>query len=236
VAEYDPIAEIYDEWISDELGDVDFYVTEAQRSGGPVVELGVGTGRVAVPIAKAGIPVIGVDASEGMLAICRRRAEEAGVADRLDLRLGDFREPPVAEKVPLVTSPFRSLSHLLDEPARRQALAAAHALLLPGGRLVFDVATPLPEQVSEGSKTWELRSDGSWERAEWDWERRQLNVAVRRDRTGEKGETVLRLAWVTRDEWRETLELVGFELQACYGWFDRRPCAPGGHTIWVAAK
>jgi SAM-dependent methyltransferase len=236
MSEYDPIAEIYDEWISSDLGDVDFYVTEAQRSGGPLVELGVGTGRVAIPIARAGVRVIGVDASEGMLAICRRRAEEEGVLGLLDLRVGDFQEPPVDEQVPLVTSPFRALSHLMDEPARRRALAAAHRLLEPGGRLIFDVATPDPGQVSPSSETWEEREAGSWERAEWDWDRRVLNIAIRRDRTGEAGETMLRLAWVTREEWREALERVGFEIRACYGWFDRRPCAPGGHTIWVAAK
>jgi SAM-dependent methyltransferase len=236
VSEYDPIAEIYDDWISSDLGDVEFYVTEAQRSGGPVVELGVGTGRIAIPIAHAGIPMIGIDASEGMLAICRRRAQAEGVLGLLDLRLGDFRKPPVEEQVPLVTSPFRALSHLMDEPARRQALAAALGLLMPGGRLIFDVATPEPEQVSSGSETWEVREDGSWEHAEWDWDRRVLNLAIRRDPTGESGETMLRLAWVTRGEWREALEQVGWEIRACYGWFDRRPCAPGGHTIWVAAK
>jgi SAM-dependent methyltransferase len=236
VSEYDPIAEIYDEWISAELGDVDFYVTEAQRSGGPVVELGVGTGRVAIPIAHAGVPVIGVDASKGMLAICRKRAEAEGVLDLLDLRLGDFREPPVDEHVPLVTSPFRALSHLMDEPARRQTLAAAHGLLVLGGRLIFDVATPLPEQLSPDSTTWEEREDGAWERAEWDWDQRLLKLAIRRDQTGESGETVLQLAWVTREEWRDALEHVGFEIRACYGWFDRRPCAPGGHTIWIAAR
>ena len=70
-----------------------FYVEEARRSGGPVVELGVGTGRIAVPIACDGIPVIGVDSSRGMLEVARERARLAGV--ELDLRLGDLRDPPV---------------------------------------------------------------------------------------------------------------------------------------------
>ena len=82
-----------------------------------------------------------------MLARCRRQAEAAGVGDRVDLRLGDFRRPPVSERVPLVVSPFRSLSHLQSEQDRQQALAAVRAMLVPGGRFVFDVATPEPEQV-----------------------------------------------------------------------------------------
>src|SRR5262245_42706737 len=108
---YDRIAEVYDPWSRSVVEDVGFYVADARKAAGrtpgapdsgPVVELGVGTGRIAVPIALAGVPVIGVDTSAGMLAVCRARAEGAGVTDLLDLRVGDFREPPVGERVPLV--------------------------------------------------------------------------------------------------------------------------------------
>src|SRR5262245_34007416 len=105
---YDRIADVYDPWSRSVVEDVAFYVTEARkatgRTGVPaegrVVELGVGTGRIAVPIARAGVPVIGVDTSPGMLEVCRARAEEAGVAELVDLRVGDFRRPPVSERVP----------------------------------------------------------------------------------------------------------------------------------------
>ena len=76
---YDPIAELYDPWSASVVEDVAFYLEEARRSGGPVVELGVGTGRIAVPIAADGIRVIGVDSSRGMLDVCARRAALAGV-------------------------------------------------------------------------------------------------------------------------------------------------------------
>ena len=94
---YDTIAELYDPWSASVVEDVAFYLEEARRSGGPVVELGVGTGRIAVPIAADGIEVIGVDSSRGMLDVCARRAALAGV--ELDLRVGDLRDPPVAERV-----------------------------------------------------------------------------------------------------------------------------------------
>ncbi len=147
---YDRIAAFYDSWSRSVTEDVDFYVAEAKKASGaagveagaPVVELGVGTGRIAVPIAAAGVPVIGVDSSAGMLEICRERAESAGVGRLLDLRLGDLLEPPVTERVPLVTCPFRAYLHLPTDADRRTALRAAHALLLPGGRLVFDVFSP----------------------------------------------------------------------------------------------
>ena len=99
---YDPIARIYDPWSASVIEDISFYVEEAVASGGPVVELGVGTGRIALPTAAAGIHVIGVDSSQGMLDVCAEQGREAGVGALLDLRLGDLRRPPVDERVPLV--------------------------------------------------------------------------------------------------------------------------------------
>ena len=140
---YDPIARLYDPWSRSVVEDVSFYVDEALASGGPVVELGIGTGRIAVPIAAAGVPVIGVDTSEGMLAVCRERAEAAAGVERLvDLRLGDLRGPPVTERVALVICPFRAFLHMETDDDRRRALAAAYELLVPGGRFIFDVFEP----------------------------------------------------------------------------------------------
>src|SRR6478735_2114473 len=109
---YDAIASFYDPWSRSVTEDVDFYVEQALASGGPVVELAVGTGRIAIPIAQAGIDVVGVDSSPGMLSVASAAAQDAGVAERLDLRVGDLREPPVAERVPLVICPFRTLLHM----------------------------------------------------------------------------------------------------------------------------
>ena len=81
MSSYDAIAALYDPWSRSVTEDVDFYVAQARKAGSPVVELGVGTGRIAVPVARAGVQVIGIDDSEGMLALCRARAAEAGVSD-----------------------------------------------------------------------------------------------------------------------------------------------------------
>ena len=102
---YDAIARLYDPWSASVTEDIGFYVEEARASGRPVVELACGTGRIAVPIARAGIEVIGVDASPGMLEVAREYAEAEGVM--LDLRLGDLRDPPVAQRVPLLLIPVR---------------------------------------------------------------------------------------------------------------------------------
>ena len=114
------------------MEDVGFYLEEARRSGGPVVELGVGTGRIAVPLGADGIHVIGIDSSRRMLDVCARRAALAGVT--LDLRVGDLREPPVTERVPLVICPFRSLLHMHTDEDRLGVLGASYDLLVPGGR------------------------------------------------------------------------------------------------------
>src|SRR6266513_5381459 len=120
VSVYDAIAHLYDPWSRSVTEDVPFYVEEARRSGGPVVELGVGTGRIAVPIASDGIRVIGVDSSRAMLDVCAERAALAGV--EVDLRVGDLREPPVTERVPLVICPFRSLLHMRTDEDRLRVL------------------------------------------------------------------------------------------------------------------
>ena len=145
--------------------DVGFYVDHALEAGGPVVELAVGTGRIAIPIAQAGVSVIGVDSSPEMLAVARAGAEAAGVSDRLDLRVGDLREPPVTERVPLAICPFRSLLHMETEAEKLDALRAARALLEPDGRFVFDVFAPSREDIEETHDRWLEREPGIFERA-----------------------------------------------------------------------
>jgi len=232
VSAYDPISRLYDPWSASVIEDISFYVDEALASGGPVVELGVGTGRIAIPTALVGVHVIGVDSSAGMLAVCAERGREAGVGPRLDLRLGDLRRPPVDEHVPLVTCPFRAYLHLPSDAERLQALRAARALLQPGGRLVFDVFTPSPEDVEETNGRWLEREPEIWERADWDLERQTLTLSVR----GAQGESTMTLSWLEPERWHSLLAEAGFAVVACYGWFDRRPYAGGEDTVWIARR
>jgi SAM-dependent methyltransferase len=229
---YDAIAGLYDAWSRSVTEDIPFYVEEAVASRGPVVELAAGTGRIAVPIAQAGIRVIGVDSSVGMLEACCKRARAAHVEELLDLRQGDFVEPPVTERVPLVICPFRSFLHLADDEERRRALHASHDLLLPGGRLVFDVFTPARDDIAETHGRWLEREPGIFERADWDTRTRTLSLAVR----GPDGEAAMSLAWLSPAEWRRLLEETGFRVEACYGWFDRRDYDGGEDTVWIASR
>ena len=229
---YDAIAELYDPWSRSVVEDVAFYLAEARRAAPPVVELGVGTGRIAVPIAAEGIAVIGVDSSPGMLAVCRERAELAGAAPLLDLRLGDLRDPPVDERVELVLCPFRSFLHLEDDTDRRTALESAHRMLVPGGRLAFDVFAPGPEDIERTHGRWLEREPGIFELPLWDTEARRLVLTVRSEQT----ETTMSLAWISAEEWRSLLVDSGFEVESHYGWFDRSHFRGGEDSVWVARK
>ena len=227
---YDAIARLYDPWSTSVIEDISFYVEEALASGGPVVELGVGTGRIAIPTAMAGVHVIGIDSSAGMLAVCSERAGEAGVLDRLDLRLGDLRHPPVDERVPLATCPFRAYLHLSSDEERLEALAAARGLLRAGGRLVFDVFAPSAEDIEETHGRWIEREPGIDERADWDLAEQTLTLSVR----GPQGSSTMTLWWVEPARWHSLLAEAGFEVLECFGWFDRRPYAGGEDCVWIA--
>jgi SAM-dependent methyltransferase len=231
-AVYDTIASIYDPWSASVTEDVGFYVDVAAEAGGPVVELAVGTGRIAVPVARAGLRVIGVDQSAEMLEVARAYGLREGVGDLLDLRLGDLRDPPVAERVPLVTCPFRSLLHMQDDGEKLRAVQAAHGVLAPGGRFVFDVFAPSREDIEETDGRWLEREPGIFERADWDEGSRTLALSVR---SGEAAASFT-LHWLEEPGWRRLLEDAGFVVEKLYGWFDRRPFEGGEDMIWVCRR
>ena len=229
---YDRIAPFYDPWSRSVTEDVGFYVEQALASGGPVVELAVGTGRIAVPIARAGVSVIGIDTSPEMLTMAREAADSAGVGSLLDLRVGDLREPPVNERVALVICPFRSLLHMETESEKLRALRAARSLLEPDGRFVFDVFAPSREDIEETHDRWLEREPGIFERAVWDEGSRTLSLSVR----SADSETTFGLHWLSAPEWLRLLDEAGFEVDALYGWFDSRPYTDEEDMIFVCRR
>jgi SAM-dependent methyltransferase len=203
----------YDEWSAAMTEDVPFYVDLAADSDGPLVELAVGTGRVAIPVALAtGRTVIGIDSSPEMLARARAAAAHAGV--ELDLREGDMRDLDLAEPAGLVYCPYRALLHLPTWADRRHVFERVAGSLRPGGRFAWNafafdhrVATRLDGQH---------QSEPVPHRVDYDVADNRVDLRL------DDGSTSS-LWWATKNEWLGLLDVAGLDLEALYGDFDRSP-------------
>ncbi len=172
---YEELGELYDVWCAEVVEDIPFYLglvdavaRDLGRETLDVVELGGGSGRIAVPLGVAEHRVTAIDASPAQLERLRQRAETAGVSTQTCAVLGDMRE--LARLVPAGTAdvvlvPFRGMLHVT--PERDELLRAIHAVLRPGGVLAFDVFHPTAEQVGTTDGRWlhrreELTTSGRW--------------------------------------------------------------------------
>ncbi len=134
-------ADRYEEWSAGMTADIAFYVRLAVEADGPLVELAIGNGRVAIPVAQAtGKRVIGIDMSPAMLKQARTRASDAGV--ELDLREGDMRDLALDEPAGLIYCPYRALLHLPTWADRRRTFERVAASLRPGGRFAWNAPSP----------------------------------------------------------------------------------------------
>jgi SAM-dependent methyltransferase len=135
---------LYDQLYRRRSGDVRCYLELARRFGGPVLELGVGSGRIACELARAGMTVVGVDLAPSMLARARQRAAELPQAARVRITLlrRDMRRLALGRRFPLLIAPFGPFTHLYTRRDLELALRACRRHLRPGGRLVFDVVMP----------------------------------------------------------------------------------------------
>jgi SAM-dependent methyltransferase len=143
--EYAPIAELYDHVdLYRNRADIDFYVGAAINAGGPVLELGCGTGRVLVPTARAGVAITGLDSSPSMLALCARKlsAEDERLRGRVELRLADMRHFEFKQGFALVTIPFRPFQHLLTVEDQLACLTSIRRHLTADGRVIVDLFNP----------------------------------------------------------------------------------------------
>jgi SAM-dependent methyltransferase len=203
----------YEEWSAQMTADVAFYVEFAREAVGPLVELAIGNGRVAIPVAQAtGRRVIGIDSSPAMLEQARRRAAEAGV--HLDLREGDMRDLALDEPAALIYCPFRSLLHLQTWADRRRTFERVAAALLPDGRFAWNAFAFDPQIAA--------RLDGQRQLRPVPHTIRYSVGDNRIDITRDDGATSS-LWWATRNEWLGLLDVAGLEVEALYGGFAREP-------------
>jgi YD repeat-containing protein len=212
MSEYDAWAPDYDAWSAHMTEDVAHYVSLAREADGPIVELAVGSGRVAIEVARrTGKLVLGIDSSPAMLEIARERS--AGLP--LELRLGDMRELELEEPAALIYVPFRSLLHLHGWPDKRRVFERVASSLRPGGRFAFNAFVFSHEAAARLDGT--TRDQNGIVHS-----LRYVPADNRIEITRDNGATIS-LWWATRSEWNGLVESAGLEVEALYGWFDRRP-------------
>ena len=203
----------YDEWSAQMTADVALYVELAREADGPLVELAIGNGRVAIPVAQAtGRSVIGIDSSPAMLEQARARAAVAGV--ELDLREGDMRELTLDEQAALIYCPFRALLHLPTWADRRRTFERVAASLRPGGRFAWN-AFAFDHQIA-------ARLDGKHQDEPVPHTIRYAVGDNRIDIMLDDGASSS-LWWASKNEWLGLLDVSGLELEALFGSFDRKP-------------
>ena len=220
-------ADRYDEWSAEMTEDVPFYVELARETDGALVELAVGSGRVAIPVAEAtGRAVLGIDTSPAMLEQARERAAAAGV--ELDLREGDMRDLELDEPAGLVYCPFRGLLHLPTWADRRRVFERVAASLRPGGRFAWN-AFAFDHAIA-------ARLDGGHQDTPVP---HSLNYAVGDNRIdiALEGGGISSLWWATRNEWLGLIDVAGLEVEALYGGFDSRPFDDESREyVWVTRR
>ena len=248
---YDDWAELYDQVYAYLTDDVPFYVQQAMASGGPVLELGCGTGRVSLAIVKAGVAVHGIDISPRMVARAAEKAKAAKLRKRA-FETGDMRSFAIAGKqFPLAIMPFRSFQSLLTVDDQRSTLAAVKAHLKPGGRLVLDIFAPDIQMLAASeSDLFHLRDvpqpDTGHKLVLWgknDFDHVDQTNAARLvieelDPNGVVMRRVYRdftVRYTFRYEMQHLLESCGFTVEAVYGDFDGGPVtADSDDLVWVA--
>jgi ubiquinone/menaquinone biosynthesis C-methylase UbiE len=206
-------ADRYEEWSADVTADIAFYVELARQAEGPLVELAIGNGRVAIPVAQAtGQRVTGIDSSPAMLAQARAGAAAAGV--RLDLRESDMRDLVLDELAALIYCPFRALLHLPTWADRRRTFERVSASLQPGGRFAWN-AFAFDHHIA-------VRLDGQHQQEPVPHINHYAVGDNRIDITLDRG-AISSLWWATKNEWLGLVDIAGLEVEALYGGFAGEP-------------
>ncbi len=220
-------ADRYEEWSARMTADIAFYVQLAVETDGPLVELAIGNGRVAIPVAQAtGKRVIGIDMSPAMLDQARTRAADAGV--ELDLREGDMRDLALDEPAGLIYCPYRAMLHLPTWADRRRTFERVAASLRPGGRFAWN-ALAFDHRAA-------VRLDGQ--------QRQEPVPHTIRYAVGDNRIDLMTAAgarsslwWATKNEWLGLIDVAGLDLEALYGGFAGEPFDDNSREyVFVARK
>ena len=252
---YDPL--VYDARAQGLAGDVAFYSSlaqEAHEAGHPVLELACGTGRVAIPIAREGVQIVGLDRSAAMLARAREKSRELTNARWIE---GDMRSFELPERFGLAYIPYRSFQHLLTVADQLSCLRCIHQHLLPGGRLALNIFNPDIVMMGQwlSVKRGGLQRSGGYRdprtgRAVSAWETRayrpagqELEVTFLDEKLNDEGAVIsriyrdLKLRYIFRFEMEHLLARSAFEVEALYGdVFGGAFEDSSSEMVWVARR
>ena len=252
-------AVLYDQLYTGAEGDVGFYRQLATESGGPVLELACGTGRITLPVAQAGVEIVGLDLSPDMLTIARGKMAAAGqdVRSRVHLVQGDMREMDLGQRFALIMIPFRAFLHLLTPEDEQKTLRVIHRHLVPGGRLALNIFDPRLDLIAAhgGPLGAAITRFGdplthpetgnrimAYSTRRYDPERQLLDEYRIFEEIDADGRVVARtyapltLRYIYRYEMQYLLERCGFEIEALWGDWQRGPFCYGGEQIWLARR
>jgi len=256
--EYAVTADLYDHVVPyRDRPDVPFFVEAAQESGGPVLEVGCGTGRILIPTARARIEIVGLDLSSHMLDVCRKRLlkEPKDVQSRVQLVEADMRHFALGQAFRLVTTPFRPFQHLTTVDDQLSCLECIHRHLVKGGRLILDVFNPSLEALTRDDVGQEIGDEPEFTAPDGRRVVRRHKI-VSRDRFNQVNQVEL-IYYVTHPDGREErlvhsfpmrylfrfetehlLARCGFEVEQLYADYDKSPYGSKypGELIFVARK
>ena len=238
-------------------GDIDWYRGKALASGGPVLEVGAGSGRVTIPIAESGIPVHALDREPSMLQALRQKmaALPKETQARIAITEGDMRAFAIHNRFPLAIIPFRAFLHNQTVDDQLACLRCVREHLRPEGELAFNVFHPSLEYMArhagafEGVWRWSGTkdlADGAYasysEATSYDTVRQQLHSCIRCEEYGRDGllartfQFRLDLAYLYPSDIQRLLEAAGFDLIRISGSFEGRPLAHDGDELVVEAR
>jgi SAM-dependent methyltransferase len=232
---FDSFAKYYDMDSGRETEDIPFFVSLARRNGGPILEVGCGTGRVLVPLAQSGFEVVGVDISPAMLAAAQRKVESAGVGRRVRIVQGDARDVDLSEQCRFAFIALNSFMHFIEERDQERVLRSIWRNLKTDGLLVIDL--PNPEVTLLGENEGMLVHE--WTRFSPETGNQVLKFRTQRvdaaqqlldlnfiydevDPDGQMSRTALpfQLRYYHRREMTLLLEKCGFAVEAVYGSYE----------------
>lgn len=231
--QYVPLAPFYDLEFGENQDDIPFFLNLVRRTGGPVLEVGAGTGRVALPLAQAGHSVVALDRSPAMLSRLRPKLRGA-LARRIRPVLGDMRDFHLDERFPLALVADNTFAWLLEKPDQERALVGLREHLVPGGLLVLVLQNPIAccWTRRRARSCWcgrqRVRGRAKYTATRVDWAAQTLRVRMwydvgAPDLALRRHATQLTLRWFYQPELELLLERSGFEVESWYGSYELEP-------------